>query len=140
VHVNQAKALEAQGVEVTLVSAGEYKTEGSEFAPLSTEGRAEMQRMVDKTYSKFVASVARNRGVAAAKVKSDYGKGRIVPADEALSAGMIDKVVTFEGLMQKLTGTSGANSPSRMAALEMMRLSHAQAKRKAALLGLAKSR
>ncbi len=42
-HQDVSAALEKDGVKVTMVSAGKYKTEGNPFEPLTDEARAAMQ-------------------------------------------------------------------------------------------------
>jgi signal peptide peptidase SppA len=47
-HEDLSKALEAEGVKVSIVSAGKYKTEGNPYEPLSAEGRANLQSWVNQ--------------------------------------------------------------------------------------------
>jgi signal peptide peptidase SppA len=132
-HVNQAKALAAQGYEVSLVSAGRYKAEFLEVVSLTDEARAFLQSVVDDIYGKFVGAVARNRDKAKAAVLSDFGQGRVVGCDKALAAGMIDRCMTFEELMGKLTGTGGAaGNGQRGASVEVLRLRHQWQKQRVA--------
>lgn len=105
-HEDYSKALEAEGVAVTLVSSGKYKTEQSPYAPLTEDAKAEMQSKCDAYYSAFVSGVAKGRGVAQAKVRSDYGQGRMMTAKDALDNGMIDSIESFEDLMGRLKGDS----------------------------------
>lgn len=110
-HMDVSRSLEAAGVTPTIISAGEFKVEGNPYAPLSDEARAAMQRMVDEVYGSFVADVARGRGVSPAVVRSDYGRGRVVSAKEALRAGMVDRIATLEETIAQVAG----RSPSRAA-------------------------
>ena len=74
-HVDMSKMLEDQGIKVTIVKSGRYKTEQNRFEPLSEEAQDYMQLQTDEYYSSFVGAVARNRGVTAAKVLSNFGEG-----------------------------------------------------------------
>jgi capsid assembly protease len=103
-HEDISKALEDEGVKVTLISAGKYKTEGTPFKPLSPEARANMQRMVDDFHAMFVAAVARNRGVATSTVKHGFGEGRMLLAQDAARAGMVDGVATLDQTLARLLG------------------------------------
>jgi capsid assembly protease len=103
-HEDIPKALEEEGVKVTLVSAGKYKTEAMPYEPLSAEARASMQRMVDDFHTMFVAAVARNRGVATSTVKHGFGDGRMVLAQDAVRAGMADGVATLDQTLARLVG------------------------------------
>jgi len=118
VHQDISKALENDGVKVTLISAGKYKTEANQFEPLSDEARANVQASVDETYETFIDAVARNRGVSSSIVRSDFGEGRMVSAREAVKLGMADRIGTLEETVNALLNrtnqpiSSGANSAS----------------------------
>lgn len=101
-HQDMSRALEMRGVKMTLVTAGQFKAERNPYQPLSTEAQVEMQRQVDKHYERFVAAVAEGRGVDVETVKSDFGQGRMLDAEEALAAGMIDRVATLETVLAEL--------------------------------------
>lgn len=114
-HQDVSKAMEGMGVSTSFISAGDYKTEGNPFAPLSEEARAALQARVDQAYADFVGAVAFGRGVSAAKVKADYGKGRMLAARDALAAGMVDKVGTFDETLARLARPGQASIYSRRA-------------------------
>ena len=102
IHEDLSAALEMKGISPTVVSAGEFKAELAPFGPLSAEARAELQRRVDRTHDDFLADVARGRQVPKARVKSDFGRGRLVPADEAQASGMVDQVATLDQVVADL--------------------------------------
>jgi signal peptide peptidase SppA len=102
-HRYLGKALEMDGIETTLISAGKYKTEGNPFEPLSEEAKAAYEARINDYYSMFIAAVARGRGVSAAKVESGMGQGRMLGAEAALSENMIDGVMTFDALLEKMS-------------------------------------
>jgi len=102
IHQDLSKALELEGVEPTIVTFGEFKAETHPFKPLDAEGEAEMQRMVDSYGREFVADVARGRGVSASKVEHDFGRGRMLRAGDALAAGMVDGVASFDEVIDRL--------------------------------------
>jgi signal peptide peptidase SppA len=106
VHVDASGLNEQLGLKVTYVSAGEYKTEGNSDAPLSDEAEADWQQAVDDAYGLFVDDVAAGRGVTAATVLADYGQGRVMNAKRALSAGLVDRVDTYDTVIGKLLGAS----------------------------------
>ncbi|MCC7371633.1 MAG: S49 family peptidase, partial [Chloroflexi bacterium] len=106
-HEDISAALEAEGVTVTLISAGKYKTEGNPFEPLSEEARGAIQARVDDYYSMFVRAVARGRGVKPADVRGGFGQGRVVGADEAVRLGMADRVGTMAQTVERLAGRRG---------------------------------
>jgi signal peptide peptidase SppA len=106
-HQDISKMLDEMGVTMTLVSAGEHKTEGNEFEPLSEDARADIQERVDATYQQFLADVAAGRRVAASVVEADYGGGRVLNARQALAAGMVDRIESIGQTMQRLSRPAG---------------------------------
>lgn len=131
VHVDRSKEAEAEGIAVTFVHAGKYKVEGHPYAPLGEEARAHFQERVDETYGKFLQALSRNRGVSPADVRRDFGQGRLVGAGEAREARMVDRVMTFEELLGRLTGSTSAG---HQASAEVLRARHEMAKRRTGAL------
>jgi len=101
-HEDLSRALEQQGITMSLIAAGKYKGEASPYAPLSAEARAAIQDRVDDYYDMFVRTVARNRRTTIEAVRAGYGEGRIVGAKEAVRLGMVDHVETFEAALGRL--------------------------------------
>lgn len=120
-HVDESKALEAEGMNVTMVAAGKYKVELASVHPLTDTAKAHMQEIVDTIYTKFVKAVGRNRNTPIGKVRKDYGEGRVLMADDALEAGMVDRIIPFDELLRKLTGAASANGQTK-ASMEILRL------------------
>ncbi len=100
-HVDQSKALDEMGIKVTPVSAGKYKTAGNRFQPLSEEGLAQMQQVVDDYYTQFVKAVAKGRGVSQQKVRDGFGQGGMMRADAAVAEGMADRVCTLDDVLSR---------------------------------------
>lgn len=95
-HKDLSAALEKAGVKISLVAAGKNKVLGNEFEPLTDEGRAKIQTVVDAFYGQFVKAVARGRGVSQSAVREGFGEGASVTAEQALKLGMIDQVGTLD--------------------------------------------
>lgn len=121
-HVDESKAMDQAGIMVSLITAGKYKAELSSTQPLTDDARAYVQAGVDETYGKFIAAVAKHRGMTESKVQSKFGQGRVVGADAALAAGMIDKVMSIDQMMEKLTG--GQMNVSRGMSADVLRMRH----------------
>lgn len=96
VHEDVSAALEAEGIKITMLSAGKYKTEGHPFGPLDDDAREYFQNQIDYAYNDFVGDVAKGRGVDKKTVLDSYGQGRVLLAKQALAAGMIDRIATTE--------------------------------------------
>jgi capsid assembly protease len=108
-HVDASAAYEKEGLRPTIIKAGEHKAEFTDTAPLSADARAELQRRVDETYAMFVRDVALGRRVSEAIVRQRFGKGRTLGAKDALAAGMVDHVGSFEQAVGKLLTNGQAN-------------------------------
>ena len=87
--------LDEMGITTTIISAGPHKTEGNEFEPLTDEARSDIQTRVDGSYSRFIADVAAGRRISTEAVEADFGGGRVLDAEAALAAGMVDHVETL---------------------------------------------
>ena len=111
IHSDMSKALEQEGVKVTLISAGKYKVAGNPYEPLSEEAFAAEQSRVNDYYAAFVKSVARNRGVKVSAVKGGFGEGRVVGAQAAVDEGMADRVGTLDETIVRLLSAEIAKSP-----------------------------
>ena len=101
-HQDKSAKLAAEGIKMTFVHAGRYKAEGNSTEPLTDEGRAYAQAMVDQFYGVMVKSIARGRGVAPEIVRSRFGVGRTLTAADALAAGMIDRIETLDETIARL--------------------------------------
>lgn len=111
-HMDFSKALDDFGVKPTFVYAGKYKVEGNPYEPLTDEAREEIQRGVNEVYDQFVTALARNRGVSRSRVLADFGEGRVLSAERAKSAGMVDRIAS----MDEVLGTMAGGSTGRIAA------------------------
>lgn len=101
-HFDYSKALEEEGVKPTLISAGKFKVEGNPYVPLDPEAQAFMQSRVDDYYNAFIKAVAKGRGVSVGDVRDGMGEGRVLGADAALAARMVDGVATFDDVLAKM--------------------------------------
>lgn len=106
IHNDLSKALADMGVKRTYISAGKHKVDGNETEPLSAEVRAQIEQRVTESYDRFVKDIASGRGVPVATVRSGYGEGRTVSADEALSLGMIDKIATLDETLTRVASVA----------------------------------
>jgi signal peptide peptidase SppA len=110
-HMSIEKAMEKFGVKVTLIYAGAHKVDGNPFADLPDNVKADIQRGVDGSYDKFVALVARNRGLDEKAVRDT--EARIFRADDALAAGLIDEIATPSATVSALFNELDDSSDSQ---------------------------
>lgn len=102
-HENIAEWLKNEGVEVTLIHSSKYKVEGNPFGPLGEEAYAAIKADVDAYDALFHRAVAKGRAVPVEKVRSEFGQGRMVMANDALARGMVDAVETFDDVIARLS-------------------------------------
>ena len=122
-HIDESKWLEQEGIKITLVKSGRYKVELNPYEPLTEEAEDYLQLQTDEYHSSFVGAVARNRGVTAAKVLSDFGEGRTMSAKMSVDAGLCDRVETIDALMgriMKANRKSGKQAADLSAELELL--------------------
>jgi len=103
-HEDWSKAFEQDGIVITPVSAGRYKLEGAPWAPLGEEAQAVLQARVDEVYGWFIRAVAAHRRDTQQNVRSGYGEGRVLGAEQSLKAGLADRIGTFEDALARLAG------------------------------------
>jgi len=114
-HMDFSAALEADGVKPTFVYAGEFKTEGNPYEPLTEGALAALQAEVDHFYKAFLADVAKGRGTQVSTVAESYGQGRMVMPAAAQAAGMVDRVDTLAATVKRYQRGAAATGTSRRA-------------------------
>ena len=116
-----SKALEDEGVKPTLISAGKFKVEGNPYVPLDLEALSFMQSRVDDYYNAFAKAVAKGRGLTVNDVREGMGEGRVLGADAALAAKMVDGVATFDEVLAKIQKTARSAQPVGASRLKQAR-------------------
>ncbi len=101
-HVDYSGAEQKQGIKTTDIYAGKFKRIASGTAPLSDEGKAYLQGIVDQIYTVFIGAVARNRGADSETVLKDMADGRLFVGRAAIDAGLVDGVSTLDALVARL--------------------------------------
>lgn len=101
-HQDWSKSNEMNGVKVTYITAGKFKSEGNPNEPLSDDALAYEQSRVDDYYSAFTKAVSRGRGVPVSSVRDDMGQGRVMGADAGVAAKMIDGVMTLDQTIKQI--------------------------------------
>lgn len=120
-HFDYSKALEEEGVKPTLISAGKFKVEGNPYVPLDEQAQAFMQSRVDDYYNAFIEAVTLGRGVSVSDVRSGMGEGRVLGADAALAAGMVDGIATFDEVLSRMQASVRSKQPRSQSRLKQAR-------------------
>ncbi len=99
--VSRAKALEAAGIDVAVVSSGAEKTDGHPAVPISSGARARLTKRVAQLATAFAGEVAAARAVVtAADLLSLDGGVRY--GRDAVSAGLADRVAALDAVVAQL--------------------------------------
>jgi len=72
------------------------------FDITTDEGKGQVQVWADRLGEIFVEDVAAFRGVTTKKVLEKFGQGDLLIGKDALKAGMVDEITTFESLLKKV--------------------------------------
>lgn len=124
VHTEYSKMDEQLGITSTIIRQPPAKAGANEIEPLSDEARANLDERVGDYYGQFVNAVAKGRGVSAAQVKAGYGQGRVLTADRAKAAGLVDRVDTFDNTIRRLATGKGPVSRGTSALEGRVRIEH----------------
>lgn len=79
------------GVRPEVVASGPLKDQPSPFRPLTEEGRAALNAVVQDLYAQFVGMVARGRNMPEARVR-ELADGRIFTGRQAVELGLVDAI------------------------------------------------
>lgn len=95
-----SQLISKNGIEVIVVRAGKYKGTGVFGAKISAEQLEHVQSLVDAQAGHFIAAVARGRKLPAARVR-DLADGRILVGQQAIAAGLVDRIATVEDVLEE---------------------------------------
>ena len=112
-----ARALDAEGVDIDVLTRGEGKTDHLVVVALTDEGRKRLQASVDAFYEQFVAAVAAGRGVPKTTVSTVWG-AQVLTAEAARQAGMVNAVSDARGVFAKLSTEAGRRQYRQRARLD----------------------
>ncbi len=94
-------ALDFLRIETDAISSGPLKDSGSPFRKMRKEEREVFQSLVDGFYEQFVAVVEAGRGNLTREEIVTLADGRVYSAQQALSAGLVDRVGTLRLAIQR---------------------------------------
>lgn len=104
--LNAEGLLHKVGVSPLTIKSGAKKDMGSPFRGLTDEERAIFQGVIDDLHARFVALVARERGIAEEKVRA-LADGRIYTARQARELGLVDRVGYVEEAVEAAKQAAG---------------------------------
>lgn len=83
------------GMTADAITSGAHKDTGTPFRPMRKEERDLLQKLVDGFYEQFVDAVASGRPKLSRDQVRSLADGRVYSADQALEAGLIDRIGTL---------------------------------------------
>lgn len=95
-YADQSGFLEKLGVKIDIVRTPDKKARFSGLEPMTEEMRSFVETRIGASYEKFKRAMATNRGIRIDQVESKFGGGEMMRADEAVAAGLADRVATLD--------------------------------------------
>jgi ClpP class serine protease len=102
-HSEMSRALDKDGITVTVIRSASRKFEGNNVEPLSDAARARAQAEVDRTAALFVATVARNRGLGATRIADT--EAACFTGALGVQAGLADAVMAPDAAYRSLVAS-----------------------------------
>jgi signal peptide peptidase SppA len=102
-HMEYSQQLKQEGINVTVMRAGKYKALANGYEPLSDTAKAQLQGQLDAAYQVFVSHVAQARGQSYDYVDANMAQGREFFGRQALAAGLVDGIESYDSLINKIT-------------------------------------
>lgn len=102
--MEHTKELQDQGVTTTVIRAGEFKALGTPYEKHSEKVIQVTKERVDARYAQFLEDVAAHRGRTAESVRATMAEGQVFLAEQAMSVGLIDKVMSFSDTFRLVLG------------------------------------
>lgn len=90
VHASYEKMLDNEGIVVTIIQAGDKKTDGTPYKNLTDSAKTDIQQRVNDNYVEFTALVANNRNLSVDDVIKT--QAACYTAKDAMELGLIDAV------------------------------------------------
>ncbi len=91
-HTDMSKMLSDVGVKFTFIHAGKHKVDGNPYQELPDDVRARFQSKIDESYSMFVDTVARYRGLDVGVVRGT--EAATLSAKESVDLKLVDAVAS----------------------------------------------
>ncbi len=101
-HMERSKMLKDAGIGVTVMRSGKEKALANAVEPLSEKAKAQIQGQLDEVYKIFVGHVAEARNVPYAYADANMADGKEFLGQQALDAGLVDDITSYDELMQSL--------------------------------------
>lgn len=105
-HMEYSKQLKAEGVGVTVFRSGQYKALVNSVEALTDVAKIQLQGQLDAAYQIFVEHVAEARNVPYDYCDKEMCDGKEFFGEQALAAGLVDGIMSYDELMTTLLNNS----------------------------------
>jgi signal peptide peptidase SppA len=118
VHAERSEQLKQDGIKVTVIRAGSEKALNNPYEALTDKAKEKLQGQADTMYDIFLGHVASQRGVSITAADTKFGQGKEFIGKQAVAAGLLDSVGTFEDAYAKAVslGAKTTKKSSKMVA------------------------
>lgn len=117
VHREITKAADQHGVKFTVFRAGENKNLANQHEVLTDKATADLNARLTALNDQFLANVAEGRGVTVTHVVERFGNGRVLLAEKAKAAGLVDRIGTLQQVLDELRAKAGTTAPANRKAV-----------------------
>lgn len=83
------------GIEANTIKSGKFKDTGNPFREMTQEDRKYFQNLIDDVHRQFIKVVEEERSMDH-KTVVQYADGRVFTGEQALEAGLVDTLGTYE--------------------------------------------
>ena len=109
-HVDRTEQLAKEGLKVEVIRAGTHKALSNPYEKLSKTARAEMEDQAQAFYDLFLGHVAEQRGLNTEVADEKFGQGRVFVGQQAVDAGLVDKLGSFEDALAEAVKLGDASN------------------------------
>ena len=93
-HTDYSKAMETDGIKVTLIHSGKNKIDGNPYQALDSKVQDKIQAELDALREKFAATAAAGRSKSKDAMMAT--EAAVYSAEEAVKEGLVDSVMSFD--------------------------------------------
>ena len=111
-HTETSKMMADMGVTTTVVRAGAFKQLVNSSEPLTAESKKVLQDSVDYAYGIFLQTIADYKGITCEKVDTQMAQGKEFTGQQAVDAGLVTAVSTFDEVFTTIQNRVNKNNPN----------------------------
>ncbi len=119
IHTDMSRALDASGLTVSIITAGERKADGNPYEPLPDSVRADIQAELDSIWEQFIAAVHEGRPQLSPQALCAM-QARTYLGEEAIRVGLADRIGTLAEVLgideEQTMSKPKSEAPQRKAA------------------------